>query len=260
MLEMIMLGSGSGGNACIVRNEDTMLLIDAGFSGAEIRRRMQIRGLEPDDLEACLITHEHGDHIKGASILSRRHKVKLLMHPATKRAGHRKFNGAERIRHFEMKEVMELGSMRVTSVPTLHDSNSSTGFLVESGGKTLGYLTDLGAVTEDNFLLMRHADFLVMEANHDRDMLWDGPYPPHLKARVDSRVGHLSNLDSSEFIAMLSELGKLRGVMLAHLSEKNNDPALALRTVRERVGDKLEIYLAEQDQPSKPILVETKSK
>jgi len=251
-----MLGSGSGGNACIVRNEDTMILIDAGFSGAEIRRRMQLHHLDPADLEACLITHEHGDHIKGASILSRRHKVNLLMHPATKRAGRKKFNGSERIRHFEMKETMQLGSLKVTSVPTLHDSDSSTGFLIESGDKTLGYLTDLGAVTEDNFLMMRQADFLVMEANHDRDMLWNGPYPPHLKARVDSRVGHLSNADSAEFIAMLMAMGKLKGVMLAHLSEKNNDPALALKTVRKRVGPKLKIYLAEQDQPFKSIRVE----
>ncbi len=258
MLKMFMLGSGSGGNACVVQNENTMILIDAGFSGAEIRRRMQLVGLEPDDLEACLITHEHGDHIKGASILSRRHKVPLLMHPATKQAGRKKFNGSERIRYFEMKEVMELGSLTVTSVPTLHDSASSTGFLVESGGASLGYLTDLGAVTEDNFLAMRKADFLVMEANHDRDMLWNGPYPPHLKARVDSRVGHLSNKDSAEFIALLAELGNLSGVMLAHLSEKNNDPDLALSVVTKRQKRKLNILLASQDQPSKPIEVEKK--
>jgi len=251
-----MLGSGSGGNACIVQNENTMILIDAGFSGAEIRRRMQLIGLEPDDLEACLITHEHGDHIKGASILSRRHKVPLLMHPATKRAGRKKFTGAERMRHFEMKEVMELGSLKVTSVPTLHDSASSTGFLVESNGLSLGYLTDLGAVTEDNFLALRTADFLVMEANHDRDMLWNGPYPPHLKARVDSRVGHLSNVDSAEFIALLAELGNLNGVMLAHLSEKNNDPDLAMSVISERQTQALNIHLARQDQPSTPIEVE----
>ncbi len=258
MLELIMLGSGSDGNACVVKNAETMILIDAGFSGTEIRKRMQSVGLEPDDLEACLITHEHGDHIKGASILSRRHKVPLLMHPATKRAGHRKFNGSERIRHFEMKEVMKLGSLQVTSVPTLHDSASSTGFLIESGGVSLGYLTDLGTVTEDNFLMLRKVDFLVMEANHDRDMLWNGPYPPHLKARVDSRVGHLSNHDSAEFIALLAELGQLKGVMLAHLSEKNNDPDLALSVVRDRQVHDLEIFLAQQNQPSKPIIVEKK--
>ena len=258
MLEMFMLGSGSGGNSCVVRNEDTMILIDAGFSGAEIRRRMLMVGLDPDDLEACLITHEHGDHIKGASILSRRHKVPLLMHPATKRAGHRNFSGSERMRHFEMKEVMQLGSLTVTSVPTLHDSASSTGFLVQSGEVSLGYLTDLGSVTEDNLLSMIPADFMVMEANHDRDMLWNGPYPSHLKARVDSRVGHLSNNDSAEFIALLAKLGNLRGVMLAHLSAKNNDPELALSVVRERQEKDIEIILALQDQPSKPILVEKK--
>ncbi|NQV30803.1 MAG: MBL fold metallo-hydrolase [Candidatus Marinimicrobia bacterium] len=256
MLEIFMLGSGSGGNSCVVRNEDTMILIDAGFSGAEIRRRMQVVGLDPDNLEACLITHEHGDHIKGASILSRRHKVPLLMHSATKRAGHRHFSGSERMRHFEMKEVMKLGSMTVTSVPTLHDSATSTGFLVSSGDVSLGYLTDLGSVTEDNFLSMRTADYLVMEANHDRDMLWNGPYPPHLKARVDSRVGHLSNTDSAEFIALLAKLGNLRGVMLAHLSAKNNDPKLALSVVNQRQEKDLEISLAIQDQPSKPIVVE----
>ena len=256
MLEMYMLGSGSGGNACVVKDADTMIIIDAGFSGAEIRKRMELVGLDSDDLEACLITHEHTDHIKGASILSKRHKVSLLMHPATKRAGRSKFNGSERIRHFEMNEVMELGSLKVTSVPTLHDSASSTGFLIESGGNTLGYLTDLGTVTEDNFLKMRTAEFLVLEANHDRDMLWNGPYPSFLKARVDSRVGHLSNADSAEFIALLAELGELRGVMLAHLSEKNNDPKLAHSVVSNRQEHELEIYLASQDHPSKPIILE----
>jgi len=253
-----MLGSGSGGNACVVHNENTMILIDAGFSGAEIRRRMQLVDLDPDDLEVCLITHEHGDHIKGASILSRRHKVPLLMHPATRRAGAKKFSGSERMRHFEMNEVMQLGSLKVTSVPTLHDSASSTGFVVESGDLSLGYLTDLGTVTEDNFLAMRKVDFMVMEANHDRDMLWNGVYPPHLKARVDSRVGHLSNLDSAEFIALLGELGKLNGVMLAHLSEKNNDPDLALAVVTKRQERQLDIFLAGQDEPSKTIEVEKK--
>lgn len=253
-----MLGSGSGGNACLVKNDDTLLLIDAGFSGAELRRRMESVGHHPDDLEACLITHEHGDHLKGASILSKRHKVHLLMHPATKRAGKRQLKGNERIRHFEMNEEMQLGSLKVTSVPTLHDSSSSTGFLIESDGLSLGYLTDLGAVTEDNFLKMRKADFMVMEANHDRDMLWNGPYPPHLKARVDSRVGHLSNDDSAEFIAMLAEFGQLKGVMLAHLSEKNNKPEIALETIRNRVDGPIDIYIAEQDQPAEPIIVEKK--
>lgn len=251
-----MLGSGSGGNACLVRNEETSILIDAGFSGAEIRKRMELVGHHPDELEACLITHEHGDHIKGASILSKRHKVHLLMHPATKRAGRRKLNGNERIRHFEMNEVMQLGTLKVTSVPTLHDSASSTGFLIQSGEASFGYLTDLGAVTEDNFLMLRTADFMVMEANHDRDMLWDGPYPPHLKARVDSRVGHLSNADSAEFIAMLTELGQLKGVMLAHLSEKNNTPEKALEAVRKRVQKPIDIYIAEQNRPLEPIIVE----
>jgi phosphoribosyl 1,2-cyclic phosphodiesterase len=257
MLEMIMLGSGSKGNACVVRDRETMILIDAGFSGAELRKRMQSVDLDPDQLEACLITHEHGDHIKGASILSRRHKVPLLMHPATLSAGGRKFSGHERIRHFDLGETMQLGSLKVTSVPTLHDSASATGFRIENSGACLGYLTDLGGVTEDNFLAMQQADFLVMEANHDRELLWNGPYPPHLKARVDSRVGHLSNADSAEFIALLAELGRLKGVMLAHLSEKNNRPDLALATVRERQSRKLDIRIAEQDNPSTPIIVET---
>ena len=228
MLKLFMLGSGSGGNACVVQNEDTMILIDAGFSGAEIRKRMQLVGLEPDDLEACLITHEHGDHIKGASILSRRHKVPLLMHPATKRAGHRKFTGNERIRHFEMKEVMQLGSLKVTSVPTLHDSASSTGFLVESNGLSLGYLTDLGAVTEDNFLAMRQADFLVMEANHDRDMLWNGRYPWVTKERIASDTGHLDNASGAGQVAGLTAGGTAH-LVLVHLSENNNEPGLVRR-------------------------------
>ena len=257
MLNLAMLGSGSGGNACLVWDQETRILIDAGFSGAELRKRMEPLGAHPDELEACLITHEHGDHIKGASILARRHGVKLFMHAATHSALKRKFQGTEQVRHFELKEVMELGSLVVTSVPTLHDSASATGFLVRSGATQVGYLTDLGAVTEENFLMLKDVDYLVMEANHDRDMLWNGPYPPHLKARVDGRFGHLSNEHSAEFIDLLVKLGRLKGVMLAHLSEKNNRPEHALQAVRQKVGPRFPITVAAQDQPSKTISVET---
>jgi phosphoribosyl 1,2-cyclic phosphodiesterase len=251
-----MLGSGSGGNAFIVKSDSIMILIDAGLSAAQIHKRMSMRGLSADDITACFITHEHGDHVRGASMLSLRHKVPIYMHPATKQKTSKLWRGNETIHFLEIGDSYEFSDITITSIPTSHDSESSMGFLFKNSRYQLGYLTDLGSVSEDTFLAMKDVDFIVMEANHDKEMLLNGPYPMHLKRRVDSRVGHLSNSDSGEFLNLLVELGKLKGAILAHLSEKNNTPEKALETVLSKLKTKIPVMVASQHEPSEIIEME----
>ena len=256
MLEVVILGSGSGGNACVIRDQETMILVDAGFSCGQISKRMALSGLDIQQLSGCIVTHEHRDHIHGLRVLFKRYRIPLFMHPATHRAAAKVLAGDEVVHHFELGERFNIGDLEITSVPTLHDAAAPTGFRITGDGVAIGYLTDLGAVTEDNFLAMRQVDYLVMEANHDRDTLWRGPYPDHLKARVDGRLGHLSNEDSAEFTRLLAELGQLRGVTLAHLSEQNNTPEMALEAYRMQLDDTFTVRVASQHQPLEPIRVE----
>ncbi len=259
LIRETILGSGSAGNACVFENGETMILVDAGLSCGQINKRMQSRGLDPQDLDACLVTHEHTDHILGLRVLAARYQVPLFFHPATHNATRQQLAGSEMINYFELGEIFELGSIEIQSVPTLHDAAAPTGFLLRSKGVSVGYLTDLGAVTEDNFLMMREVDHLVMEANHDREMLWEGPYPPHLKRRVDSRHGHLSNDDSAEFIHLLNKLGRLRSVTLAHLSEQNNRPAVARSAVESKQDREIQLRIAQQANPLETLTVESAS-
>jgi len=255
-LTVCILASGSGGNAAVIHNDETMILVDAGISCGQVNKRMQALDLDPQDIDACLITHEHSDHVKGLRVLAKRYGTPLFLHPATHHAASRYLDGSETVRYFELGETFPLGNLQIQSVPTLHDAAAPTGFVIAHKGTSVGYLTDLGAVTEDNFLMMREVDHIVMEANHDRDMLWDGPYPAYLKARVDSRLGHLANPATGEFLRVLSGLGRVQGVTLAHLSEQNNQPDLARRAVEDRQERDLQIRIAEQDHPLKPLVVE----
>lgn len=261
MLKFVNLGSGSKGNASLVFNEDNMILIDAGLSAAQIRKRMQLLNLDIDDVEAVLITHEHGDHVNGCKrLFERQPKLQFYINPISYRALPQAFpeprHFESRVNFFNAGDLIRIGSLQIQSVPTLHDSQSSTGFVVKNERVSLGYMTDLGAVTEDNFLALKDVTFLLMEANYDHEMLWNGPYPPFLKARVHGNYGHLSNDHSGEFIRLLSKLGQLRRVMLGHLSEKNNQPGKARATVENRLDVPLELDIASQSEPSKIIEVE----
>lgn len=261
MLKFVNLGSGSKGNTSVVYDNETMILIDAGLSAAQVRKRMAAVGLELDDATAVLITHEHSDHVNGCKrLFERQQRLQFYINPISYRALPSAFpeprHFASRVHFFNAGEAFEIGSLKVQTIPTLHDSKSSTGFAIQNQKVALGYMTDLGAVTEDNFLALKSVDYLLMEANYDHDMLWNGPYPPFLKARVNGNRGHLCNTNSGEFINLLSKLGRLRGVMLGHLSEKNNLPEKARQTVENRLSTEIDLTIASQAEPSKIVEVE----
>ncbi len=238
-MELLVLASGSSGNALLVRSGETAVLIDPGISALAIRRRMAVFGVTPDDLAAVLITHEHSDHVRGLEVLLRRHPVPVW---ATAGTASRLVAGVRDGGELTAGRVLRIGELSVLPVPTCHDAAEPVAFVVEDGNHRAGLCTDTGIATA---LLRRRLEgchALLLEANHDVDLLRHGPYPWPLKQRIRSRLGHLSNDQCAELAADLAwdGLGALVGL---HLSEKNNDPDLVASMLRAvaRAGTAVEV-------------------
>ncbi len=195
------------------------LLVDCGFTLKQTRLRLARLGLVPQDLAAILVTHEHADHIHGVAPLARRYGLPVYLTHGTRRG----LRGWERLetRVFNAHAGFDIESVRVTPVPVPHDAREPTQFVFEGAGVRVGVLTDLGHVTPHVCEAYRGCDALLVEANHDRDMLFGGDYPPQLKRRIASPFGHLSN---EQTVALLQEIGcaGLREVIVGHISEQNN--------------------------------------
>lgn len=215
------LGSGSRGNSTLVQFGDTLLMIDCGFSGKEAARRMARLGVVPEQLDAILVTHEHGDHVRGAAILSRRHRVPVYASAGTADAA--RLRGNCELQEFESDSEFTLGELRVQAVSVPHDAREPTQFLFRSGAHTLGVLTDLGSYDSTHINAYRHCDALLLECNHDPEMLAWGPYPPSLKRRVGGLRGHLSNHQAADFLDQIAQ-DSLQHLVISHISEQNNCP------------------------------------
>jgi len=225
------LASSSSGNCTIISQGNTHLLIDAGISLRRIKEGLRCVGLSVNDLAGILVTHEHSDHIKGMEMLIKYHKKPIYSSQGAGRGILAAVPGAAPyINCFEIGSVFELGDITVRSFMTPHDTVDSAGFRLKAGGMTLAYVTDLGCVTDEVMDAASGADIAIIEANHDHDMLKSGPYPPFLKRRILSKLGHLSNNDSGSFAARLGKSGT-RFLQLSHLSRENNTPGLARKTV-----------------------------
>lgn len=248
-MKFSVLGSGSKGNCTLVESGSTRLLIDNGFSGKEIVARLAGLGLTPEMLTAIVVTHEHDDHVKGVGVLARRLRVPVYANDATHRAAERRVGNLPQRREFGVGEPFDIEGLRIHPFSVSHDTADPVGFVVSNGQSSLGYCTDTGKITQ----LIRHhlqtCQALVLEANHDIQMLKDGPYPLPLKQRVLSSRGHLANSDSIDFCARLAE-DRLQLLVLAHLSEINNHPDLVLEEVRRRLPahGPLQVLLACQGQ------------
>ena len=249
-MRFTVLGSGSKGNCTLVESGTTRLLIDNGFSGKEIVGRLERLGLDPNLLTALVITHEHDDHIKGVGVLARRLQIPVYANAATHRAAQPRIGHLPRPREFGVGEPFVIGDLQIHPFAVSHDCADPVGFVVGNGTSSLGYCTDTGKITR----LIRHhlqrCQALVLEANHDLEMLQEGPYPLALKQRVRSSRGHLANGDSMELAAGLAA-GQLRLLVLAHLSEINNHPDRVRAEVRRCLRPDhtaLRVLLAEQHQ------------
>jgi phosphoribosyl 1,2-cyclic phosphodiesterase len=222
------LGSGSSGNATVVEaSSGTTLsraLIDCGFSLRELELRLARVGLAPDDLDAVFVTHEHGDHIGCALTLARRHRLPLWMSRGTWLAiGAPDAPGL--LNFARDGEPIVLGDLVLKPYTVPHDAQEPLQLSCTNGARRLGVLTDVGSITPHLLMHLRACDALLLECNHDRDLLAASSYPASLKARIGGRFGHLANDVSAQLLAACMHAG-LRQLVAAHLSERNNRPAL----------------------------------
>ena len=228
-LAVCMLASGSKGNATYISDGDTSILIDAGLSGVELQRRLVSRDLDPEHLDAIIVTHEHSDHIQGVGVLSRRYKLPVYINQKTQMASPRLGNLYE-TRPFECGRTFHISNLTIHPFSISHDAEDPVGFTVSQNGTTIAIATDLGIATSMVKEHLKRCALLVLEANHDPQMLETGPYPWPLKQRIKGRTGHLSNTSSKILLEELQH-GNLKQVILAHLSEINNTPQLAFDEV-----------------------------
>ena len=229
-MRLCLLASGSKGNCLFIETDSCRLLIDAGLSGREAIARLSSIGVAADTLDGILITHEHSDHIRGVGALARRLKIPVMVASRTHDAARHVFGKIDLI-EFDPGSSFSFKGLNIDPFPVTHDASDPVGFRVEGGEGTIGFATDLGIATRLTQEKLKGCRALVLEFNHDEQMLQDGPYPWHLKQRIRSRHGHLSNSEGASLLEELLHPG-LEGVFLSHLSEVNNDPALAMAAAR----------------------------
>lgn len=240
-----MLGSGSRGNATLVASRNCMVMIDCGFSLAESTRRLSRLGVEPEQLDAVLVTHEHSDHISGVGKLARRYGLAVWMTRGTQRVW--KDELAARAEAVSPHCGFSIGDIEVQPFPVPHDACEPCQYVLEHQGKKLGILSDAGKITPHICAQLDGCDALLLECNHDPDMLANGPYPPALKERVAGSLGHLSNRQSAALLQRLTTTS-LQQLVLTHISEKNNTPGLARAAGESGLGEGFErIVVADQD-------------
>lgn len=213
-----------------VRSDEGVLLVDAGFSLASVRKRLEEAGVGMEEVRGLLVTHEHADHARGTSRFLRLKGATVAANEGTA-AALRSGMGLEGVRPLPDGLAATVGGFRIRPIRVPHDSADCSAFEVVVDGRRLLYATDLGSVPERLVEAGARSDVAVFEANHDRAMLWAGPYPQFLKERIAGGRGHLSNELAGEAIARMAR-GRLRHVVLAHLSERNNRPDQAVAAVR----------------------------
>lgn len=230
-------GSGSSGNCAYIGTPSSGLLIDAGVDNNYVIEQLKANSINPESIVGILLTHDHSDHVRFAYAILRRYRQMRIF--ATAKA----FNGllrrhsiSRRIKDYHtpiFKEFpFQAGIFTVTAFETSHDGTDNAGFCIEGGGTTFVVTTDTGTVTSRADEYMRRTHNLMIESNYDAEMLRNGRYPVHLKARIASTIGHLDNADTARYLAAIARPAGLKRVFLCHLSQDNNTPQIALATVR----------------------------
>ena len=251
-----VLASGSSGNACYVETDHTKVIIDAGLSGRELTRRLEHIEVDPTALDALVITHEHSDHIKGAGPISRRLDLPVYINGATLKKGMKVLGNIARPVPLRTGQTVTIHDLNIETFTKCHDAADPMGLVLASNGQRLGIITDLGRsthVVEDH---IRSCQALVIEFNHDERMLAQGPYPLELKRRIKGADGHLSNRQAGQLLRNIAH-DDLNVVVLAHISDKNNDPEMAYaeasRALKACGHQSTKVLLSHQDRPI-PIL------
>jgi phosphoribosyl 1,2-cyclic phosphodiesterase len=263
-VSVTMLASGSRGNCALVASSATRILVDAGLSGRETFKRLRSAGERPEDISAILITHEHADHVAGLQRLATKLSVPVFLTAATRHAWNRAVRDEEgkvpdlpRAEHFSAGCCFRIGDIEVLPFTIPHDAADPVGFTFRAEGIKIGFATDLGYMPVSVRNHLRGSTVLVMESNHDLEMLRSGPYPWSVKQRVMSRVGHLSNDSLAEFFSSDYD-GRAEYLILAHLSEQNNHPEIARASAEQALGGRQGLWnnrvlLAQQAEGIAPI-------
>lgn len=253
-MKLACLGSGSRGNSVLVEAGDTVILVDAGFSGVELERRLARLGIEPERVAAVVVTHEHRDHTSGAGVAARRWGWPLHLTRATADACATLLRGEEKLTIHPRDARFAIGDLRVQLVPTCHDASDPVAvhLTCSRSGLRVGVATDIGRATTAVRAAFRDCHFLVLEANHDEVRLREARYPWSVKQRIGGSRGHLSNRLAGELAAELHH-PHLGGILLAHLSQECNEMDMARaeveRTLR-RLRFRGRVAVASQDEPS----------
>lgn len=244
MISFCSLASGSSGNSQFIGNKTTKILLDAGLSGKYIREALCGIGVNGEDLDGIVITHEHSDHVKGVGVMMRKYDLPIYLTEGTwesiknsiGKINEDKVNIIEKGKEFCIKDIL------VKPISISHDAIDPVAYKFVNGEGSIGVLTDLGIYTDEIVDEVKTCDLVMLEANHDIEMLKMGSYPYYLKRRILSSVGHLSNETSGEMASKLVKNGITRNIILGHLSKENNFPELAYETVKN-VMESEEIYV-----------------
>ena len=247
-----VLASGSGGNACYIETHDASILVDAGLSCKELIRRLRLVDVKPESIDALVITHEHTDHIRGAGPFARRFDIPVYINQPTLNNKIRTFGNLSKPIPVHPGQSITINDLLIETFTKCHDAIDPIGLIIASNGARLGLITDLGRSTRliEDRLMGCHA--LIIEFNHDEEMLEEGAYPLALKRRIKGPDGHLSNHQAGELLKVLSHTD-LNHVILAHISEANNLPEKALEVAKGVLSgcglNNTEILISRQDCP-----------
>jgi phosphoribosyl 1,2-cyclic phosphodiesterase len=233
-LRFTSLGSGSSGNALVVESGGTRVMMDCGFTLADTKARLERVGLTPSQISGVVVTHEHDDHMGGVARFALRYAIPVYLTRGTAQWLPADFP-AVLVKCIDSHTPFAIEDVAVEPFPVSHDAREPVQYVFSDGDARLGVLTDIGTVTRHVVEKLSGCEALVVECNHDLDMLMEGPYPVSLKHRVAGRFGHLCNADAGRLVAAL-ELSKLRHLIAAHLSRQNNKPALAVSALSTAAG------------------------
>lgn len=254
-MKVAALGSGSGGNAYLIATARTRILVDAGFSARQMAERLARLSVAPESIEGIVVTHDHGDHTRGIGVFARKYGTPIYLTAGTEKACAGLLRGGETVRSFTPGYHFTIGDLRIDPFLTIHDAVDPVAITVTGigCGTRVGIATDLGRPTEGIRHSLSRCDFLILEANHDEELLRTGSYPASVQARIASSHGHLSNHAAAAFARELLH-PRLAGIFLAHLSEECNRPDLARKVVQGelgRAGWRGFLEVAAQDVPTR---------
>lgn len=256
--ELRVLASGSSGNSILISSSETVILIDAGLTCKELTRRLAAAGTTLDNLSAVIVTHEHQDHIRGVGVLSRRHGVPIFMNESTLKNSLASVGETPTARTFCTGDVLKIGKLNVQTYPVLHDAVDPVGLIIGNCSKSVGIALDMGYPTKLATERLRGSNALILEFNHDPDMLRQCDRPWEIKQRIMSKTGHMSNQAALELLCELVH-DDLQVVVLAHVSQEANCGKTLCSLVSDRLEEidrsDIDIILGSQDEVGQPILI-----